>query len=52
MLALHIPLICSITLSFDHMHIKQDHPRILSPNSHVTIDTIHQTQNVANMLSL
>ena len=50
MLALHISLICSITLSFDQVHIKNNQPQDLSPNSHPTIDTIHQTQNAVKVL--
>jgi len=38
MLALHISLICSITLNFDQVHIK--HEQVLSPHSHIAIDTI------------
>jgi len=41
MLALHIALICSTTLSFDQVHIKHEQPQVLSPDSSVTTDTIH-----------
>jgi len=34
-------LICSITLNFDQVHIKHE---VLSPDSHETIDMIHQRQ--------
>jgi len=49
-LALQIFFICSASLSFDQVHIKHDQPQDLSHDSHVTIDTINQTQDAANML--
>jgi len=48
--ALHISFICSATSSFDQVHIKLEQPQVLSPDSHLTIDTIHQAQNAANVL--
>jgi len=32
------------------VHIKHDQPQDLSPNSHLTIDTIHQTQDAVEVL--
>jgi len=44
-------LICnSTTSSFEQMHFKHEQPIVLSPNSHVTIGTIQQTQDAANVL--
>jgi len=43
LLAVHIALIFSITLSFDQVHFKYEQPQVLLPDSQVTIDTIHQT---------
>jgi len=40
LLALHIALICSAALSFDHVHFKREQPQVLSPDSNVTIGTI------------
>jgi len=50
MLGLHISVICRIALSFDQVHFKHNQTQILSPDSHVTINTIHQTQDAANVL--
>ena len=44
LLALHIALISSTTLSFDLVHSNTINQQVLSADSHVTIDTIHQTQ--------
>jgi len=40
LLALHIPLICSITLSFGQVHVKRQQPHVFSPEPHVTIGMI------------
>ena len=34
----------------DQVHFKHERPHILSPDSHVTIGTIHQTQDAASVL--
>jgi len=34
------------------VHIKHNQPQVLSSDSHLTIDTIHQTQNAANVLGV
>jgi len=48
--ALHIVLICSTTLSFDQVQIKHDQSQVFSPDSHVTIGTMHQKQDAVNVL--
>jgi len=47
---LHIALICNTTASFDQVNITHEQPQPLSADSHVTIDTIHQTQDAVNVL--
>jgi len=49
LLALHIALICSTTLSFDMAHFKHKQPQVLSPDSHATIGTIQETQDTTNV---
>jgi len=50
LLAIHISLICSTTLSFHQVHFKHEHPQVLTPYSQVIIGTIQQTQEAANVL--
>ena len=50
LLALHIALIRSTTLSFALVHFKHEQPQFLSPDAHVTTGTIQQTQEAANVL--
>jgi len=45
-------LICSATVSFDQVHFKHEQPQVLSPDSHVTIGIIQQTQDAANVLCI
>ena len=40
LLALHIALICTTTLSFDQVHVKHEQPQAFSADLHVTIGTI------------
>jgi len=37
-------------LSFDQVYIQHNQPQDLSPNSHLTVDTIDQTQDAVNVL--
>jgi len=50
LLALHIALICSTTLSFDQVHFKHKQPQVFSTDLHVTIGMIQQIQDAANTL--
>jgi len=50
LLAADIAFICSATLNFDQVHFKPEQLQVLSPDSQVTIDTIHQTQDATNEL--
>ena len=64
LLALHIALVCStsgafqnksfdqalIFKSFDQVHFKPEQSQFLSPDLHVTIGTIQQTQEAAIVL--
>jgi len=45
MLLAHTALICSTALSFGQVHFKHEQPQVLSPDSHVTLGTIQQTQD-------
>jgi len=49
LLALHIALICSTSLSVDQVHFKHKQTQVLSPDLHVTIGTIQQTQDAAKV---
>jgi len=40
LLALHIALICTTTLSFDQVHVKHEQTQAFSADLHVTIGTI------------
>jgi len=46
LLALHIALICSTTLSFDQVYFKHEQPQILSPDSHGISGKIQHAANV------
>jgi len=50
LLALHIVLICNTTSNFDQVRFKNEQPQVLSRDLHVAIDTIHRTQDAANVL--
>jgi len=44
------PAYVTAILSFHKMHFKHEWSQVLSPDSHVTMGTIQQTEKAANML--
>jgi len=52
LLALHIALILSTTLSFDQEQFKHNSYNGFSPDSHVTISRIQQTQDARSQHAL